>query len=111
MSNEAKTPIEQALALPPEDRIALVEDVLDSLDRRDPEVDRPWAQEAPREDPGSRPSLLGEHQCSAGRRPAAKVRRSMVTVGFAHLHSFVLVAGTSDANILGATRESRARPR
>ena len=46
MSNEAKTLIEQARALPPEDRIALVEDVLDSLDRRDPEVDRPWAQEA-----------------------------------------------------------------
>ena len=46
MSNEAKTLIEQARALPPEDRIALVEDVLDSLDRRDPEVDRLWAQEA-----------------------------------------------------------------
>ena len=32
MSNKAKTLIEQARALPPRDRIALVEDVLDSLD-------------------------------------------------------------------------------
>ena len=46
MSNEAKTLIEQARALPPQDRIALVEDVLDSLDRSDPDVDRLWAQEA-----------------------------------------------------------------
>jgi hypothetical protein len=36
MSNEAKTLIEQARALPPQDRIALVEDVLDSLDLADP---------------------------------------------------------------------------
>src|SRR5712664_413401 len=34
MSNEAKSLIEQARALSPEDRIELVEDVLDSLDRR-----------------------------------------------------------------------------
>jgi putative addiction module component (TIGR02574 family) len=33
MSNEAETLIEQARALSPQDRIALVEDVLDSLDR------------------------------------------------------------------------------
>ena len=46
MSNEAKTLIEQARALPPRDRIALVEDVLDSLDRADPEIDRLWAREA-----------------------------------------------------------------
>jgi len=46
MSNEAKTLIEQARALPPRDRIALVEDVLDSLDRADPETDRLWAREA-----------------------------------------------------------------
>ncbi len=39
MSNEAKTLIEQARALPPEERIALVEDVLDSLDRADPGID------------------------------------------------------------------------
>ncbi len=38
MSNKAKTLIEQARALPPRDRIALVEDVLDSLDRADPDI-------------------------------------------------------------------------
>jgi putative addiction module component (TIGR02574 family) len=46
MSNEAKTLIEQARALPPQDRIALVEDVLDSLDRADPDIDQLWAHEA-----------------------------------------------------------------
>lgn len=46
MSNETKTLIEQARALPPEDRIALVEDVLDSLDRADPDIDQLWAHEA-----------------------------------------------------------------
>jgi putative addiction module component (TIGR02574 family) len=46
MSNEAKTLSEQARALPPQDRIALVEDVLDSLDRVDPDLDRLWTQEA-----------------------------------------------------------------
>lgn len=46
MSNEARTLIEQARALPPEDRIALIEDMLDSLDRADPAVDRLWAREA-----------------------------------------------------------------
>jgi putative addiction module component (TIGR02574 family) len=46
MSSQAKTLIEQARALPPQDRIALVEDVLDSLDRADPDIDRLWAQEA-----------------------------------------------------------------
>jgi putative addiction module component (TIGR02574 family) len=46
MGDEAKTLIEQARALPPRDRIALVEDVLDSLDRADPEIDRLWAREA-----------------------------------------------------------------
>jgi len=46
MSDEAKTLIEQARALPPQDRIALVEDVLDSLDRADPDIDQLWAQEA-----------------------------------------------------------------
>lgn len=46
MSNGAKTLIEQARALPPEDRIALVEDVLDSLDRADPDIDRLWTREA-----------------------------------------------------------------
>ena len=46
MSDEAKTLIEQARALPPEDRIALVEDVLDSLDHADPDIDQAWAREA-----------------------------------------------------------------
>ena len=46
MSNDAKTLIERARALTPEDRIALVEDVLDSLDRSDPDIDRLWTQEA-----------------------------------------------------------------
>ncbi|HEY7246931.1 MAG TPA: addiction module protein [Xanthobacteraceae bacterium] len=46
MSNQAKTLIEQARALPPQDRIALVEDVLDSLDRADPDIDQLWAREA-----------------------------------------------------------------
>lgn len=46
MGNDAKTLIEQARALSPEDRIALVEDVLDSLDRADPTIDRLWAREA-----------------------------------------------------------------
>jgi putative addiction module component (TIGR02574 family) len=45
MSDEVKTLIEQARALPPQDRIALVEDVLDSLDRADREIDRLWARE------------------------------------------------------------------
>ena len=46
MSNEAETLIEQARALSPQDRIALVEDVLDSLDRADPDIDQLWAREA-----------------------------------------------------------------
>lgn len=46
MSNEAKTLIEQARSLPPQDRIALVEDVLDSLDHADPDIDQLWAREA-----------------------------------------------------------------
>jgi len=46
MSNEAKTLIEQARALPPQDRIALVEHVLDSLDRADPDIDQLWVREA-----------------------------------------------------------------
>jgi len=46
MSNKAKTLTEQARALSPQDRIALVEDVLDSLDRPDPDIDLLWAREA-----------------------------------------------------------------
>jgi putative addiction module component (TIGR02574 family) len=46
MSSKTKTLVEQACALPPHDRIALVEDVLDSLDRSDPDIDQMWAREA-----------------------------------------------------------------
>ncbi len=46
MSNKVKMLTEQACALPPQDRIALVEDVLESLDRSDPDIDQLWAQEA-----------------------------------------------------------------
>jgi putative addiction module component (TIGR02574 family) len=46
MSNTAKTLTEQARALSPQDRIALVEDVLDSLDHADPDNDQLWAREA-----------------------------------------------------------------
>ncbi len=46
MSDDAKTLIERARALPPEERIALVEDVLDSLDRADPDIDKLGAREA-----------------------------------------------------------------
>ena len=46
MSDKPKTLTEQARALPPQDRIALVEEVLDSLDRADPDMDRLWAREA-----------------------------------------------------------------
>jgi Putative addiction module component len=46
MNDKAKILSEQAQALGPEDRIALVEDVLDSLDRVDPTVERLWAREA-----------------------------------------------------------------
>ncbi len=46
MSTEAKTLIERARALPPEDRIALVEEVLDTLDHADPGIDHLWALEA-----------------------------------------------------------------
>ena len=46
MSNKTKTLIEQARALSPQDRIALVEEVLDSLDSADPDIDQRWAREA-----------------------------------------------------------------
>ena len=46
MTSKAKALGEQARELSPQDRIALVEDVLDSLDRADPNIDRLWAQEA-----------------------------------------------------------------
>jgi putative addiction module component (TIGR02574 family) len=46
MSDKAKALSKQARGLPPQDRIALVEDVLDSLDRVDPDIDQLWAREA-----------------------------------------------------------------
>jgi putative addiction module component (TIGR02574 family) len=46
MTDQAKRLSEQARALSAQDRIELVEDVLDSLDRPDPELDRLWADEA-----------------------------------------------------------------
>jgi putative addiction module component (TIGR02574 family) len=46
MNAKAKSLGDQARELSPQDRIALVEDVLDSLDRSDPNVDRLWAKEA-----------------------------------------------------------------
>jgi putative addiction module component (TIGR02574 family) len=46
MRDRAKALGEQARELSPPDRIALVEDVLDSLDQADPFVDRLWAAEA-----------------------------------------------------------------
>jgi hypothetical protein len=46
MSNRAKALSEQARELSPADRIALVEEVLDSLDSADPAIDDLWIREA-----------------------------------------------------------------
>lgn len=46
MNEKAKALGEQARELNPQERIALVEDVLDSLDRPDPNIDQLWAAEA-----------------------------------------------------------------
>ena len=46
MSDETKTLIERARALSPQERIALIEDMLDSLDHADPIIDRMWVREA-----------------------------------------------------------------
>ena len=46
MNDKARILSEQARALSPQDRIALVEEVLDSLDRPDPTIERLWAREA-----------------------------------------------------------------
>ena len=46
MSDKTKALSEQVRALSPRDRIALVEDVLDSLDQADPNIDRLWTAEA-----------------------------------------------------------------
>jgi putative addiction module component (TIGR02574 family) len=46
MNTGTKALIEQARRLTPEERIQLVEDLLDSLEPTDPEIDRLWAEEA-----------------------------------------------------------------
>lgn len=46
MSQTAITLSEQAVQLPPVERMALVERILDSLDTPDPSVDALWAHEA-----------------------------------------------------------------
>jgi putative addiction module component (TIGR02574 family) len=46
MNDLAKALGAQARELSPTDRIALVEDVLDSLDRTDPRLDELWTTEA-----------------------------------------------------------------
>lgn len=46
MSEQTKILSEQARKLPPTERIALVDDILASLDQPDSEIDRLWAKEA-----------------------------------------------------------------
>jgi len=44
----AKTLIDSALKLPPAERFELIDELLHSLDRPDPEIDRLWIEEAER---------------------------------------------------------------
>jgi putative addiction module component (TIGR02574 family) len=46
MSEQAKNLIALATTLPPDERIALVEEILSSLDQPDATMDRLWAREA-----------------------------------------------------------------
>ena len=46
MSQTTKALSEQAVQLPPVERMALVEHILDSLDAPDPSMDALWAREA-----------------------------------------------------------------
>ncbi len=46
MLDQEKAIIEQVLSFPPRSRAALVERLLDSLDRPDPSIDEQWAKEA-----------------------------------------------------------------
>jgi putative addiction module component (TIGR02574 family) len=46
MNDETKILSRKALALSPNDRVALIEEVLDSLDRPDSAIERLWAKEA-----------------------------------------------------------------
>ena len=46
MTQTAETLSAQAVQLPPEERMAIVERILDSLDEPDPSLDDLWAKEA-----------------------------------------------------------------
>ncbi len=46
MNAKTKALIEEARRLTPEERIELIENLLDSLEPTDPEIDRLWAEEA-----------------------------------------------------------------
>jgi putative addiction module component (TIGR02574 family) len=46
MNDETKTLSRKARALSPNERVELIEEILDSLDRTDPAIDRLWAKEA-----------------------------------------------------------------
>ena len=46
MSEKQEAMLEQALALPTKERVALVEKLLASLDQPDPAIDKLWAEEA-----------------------------------------------------------------
>jgi putative addiction module component (TIGR02574 family) len=46
MNDETKTLSRKARTLSPNERVALVEDVLESLDTADPATDKLWAREA-----------------------------------------------------------------
>ena len=46
MNDETKVLSRKAQALSPNDRVALIEEILDSLDRPDPAIERLWAKEA-----------------------------------------------------------------
>lgn len=46
MSETAKTLSERARALPPAERLELVDNILGSLDETDPALDKLWAREA-----------------------------------------------------------------
>ena len=45
---ETRELLDSALKLAPEERFALVDEILHSLDRPDPEIDRLWIEEAQR---------------------------------------------------------------
>lgn len=46
MAASAKSILDQALKLPPNDRAALVENLIHSLDKPDPALDAQWLKEA-----------------------------------------------------------------